>query len=332
MTNYTELGFKKIRAPLKLMKLLNSHWDKNRHNMKAEKWFAGNTYTNHWAAPTYMISVEDSGFRGAGPALKREIWEAAKDTIEEWIGMELKPTSLYGIRVYTEGAVLNPHVDRLPLVSSAIVNVAQDVDEDWPLEVYGHDGRVYNVTMHPGDMVLYESHSLMHGRPFSMKGRYYANIFIHFEPTGRPLHLNSQPLSHQELPPYIRKNTPEEQHWKTQHSAGWDSPAAAAAPIHQVHLAAATGDFQTLTDIEKTEKHLLHLKDKNGWQPIHEAARGGHESILRFLVEKGADVNERTNYGTGGTALYWVQKFHGHNHPAADYLLTLGAVNIEPEL
>ena len=46
----------------------------------------------------------------------------------------------YGIRVYKEGSILAPHVDRLPLVSSAIINVAQDVDEPWPLEVYGHDG------------------------------------------------------------------------------------------------------------------------------------------------------------------------------------------------
>jgi len=41
--------------------------------------------------------------------------------------------------------------------------------------------------MDPGDMVLYESHSLLHGRPFPLKGRYFANIFIHFEPTGHRL-------------------------------------------------------------------------------------------------------------------------------------------------
>jgi prolyl 4-hydroxylase len=35
--------------------------------------------------------------------------------------------------------------------------------------------------MEPGDMVLYESHSVIHGRPFPMKGRFFANIFIHFE-------------------------------------------------------------------------------------------------------------------------------------------------------
>jgi prolyl 4-hydroxylase len=38
----------------------------------------------------------------------------------------------------------------VPLVSSAIVNVAQDVDEDWILEVYDRDGNAVNVTMEPG--------------------------------------------------------------------------------------------------------------------------------------------------------------------------------------
>ena len=33
-------------------------------------------------------------------------------------------------------------------------------------------------------MVLYESHSVVHGRPFPMKGNYFANVFIHFEPIG----------------------------------------------------------------------------------------------------------------------------------------------------
>lgn len=130
---------------------------------KLEKWPTGNVYTNHWAAPTYIVSVEDTSLRGGGSQLKNEIWEAAKSTIEQWTGMEQKPCSQYGIRVYTEGAVLNPHVDRLPLVSSAIVNVAQDLGEPWPLEVYNRDGQAVNVTMEPGDMVLYESHSLIHG-------------------------------------------------------------------------------------------------------------------------------------------------------------------------
>jgi prolyl 4-hydroxylase len=85
-----------------------------------------------------------------GSKLKQKIWDAAKETISDWNGQELTQCSLYGVRVYYEGSVLAPHVDRLPLVSSAIINVAQDVDEPWPLEVIGHDGRAENVTMEPG--------------------------------------------------------------------------------------------------------------------------------------------------------------------------------------
>ena len=50
-------------------------------------------------APTYMVSVENSGLRGGGQKFKNEIWDAVRPTIEAWTGMKLKPTSLYGIRV-----------------------------------------------------------------------------------------------------------------------------------------------------------------------------------------------------------------------------------------
>jgi prolyl 4-hydroxylase len=203
----------------------------------------GNTYTNNWVAPTYMVSVEDSSLRGGGRGLKQHIWDAARDTIQEWTGEELTECSLYGIRIYTEGSVLAPHVDRLPLVSSAIINVAQDVDEPWPLEVIGHDGKAHNVTMEPGDMVLYESHSIIHGRPFPLKGRFYANIFIHFEPTGHSLRHNAQiegegdvhekyreatarrAGGHEvdqagDLPKYIIPGTPEEANWRRRHPTG----------------------------------------------------------------------------------------------------------------
>ena len=94
-----------------------------------------------------MVSVEDTRLRGAGVNIKRKIWNAARDTIQEWTGEELTECSLYGIRVYTEGSILATHVDRMPLVSSAILNVDQDVDEPWPIEVYAHDGKAYNITM-----------------------------------------------------------------------------------------------------------------------------------------------------------------------------------------
>merc|ERR1712084_29174 len=170
--------------------------------MGKEQWFAGNTYTNHWDSPTHMVSVEDTSLRGGGYRLKQKIWDAAHDVIQEWTGEELTQCSLYGIRVYEEGAILATHVDRLPLVSSAIINVDQDVDEPWPIEVIGHDGKAYNVTMEPGDMVLYESHSVLHGRPFPLKGRFFANVFIHFAP-------ENDEQSSDGRPSYVLEGSPE---------------------------------------------------------------------------------------------------------------------------
>jgi len=94
----------------------------------------GNIYVNHWESPTSMISFENKNFRG-GFDVKQQIWDAVKPIIEEWTGKKVVQTSLYGIRLYHDKAVLSPHVDRLPLVSSAIIQVDQDVDEDWPVEV-----------------------------------------------------------------------------------------------------------------------------------------------------------------------------------------------------
>jgi prolyl 4-hydroxylase len=51
MVNYTDTGFKKIRAPKALYDLLRNHWDTNRENMKEEVWAKGNSYVNHWANP-----------------------------------------------------------------------------------------------------------------------------------------------------------------------------------------------------------------------------------------------------------------------------------------
>jgi prolyl 4-hydroxylase len=111
-----------------------------------------------------------------------------------------------------------------------LVNVDQDVDEPWPLEVYGHDGKATNVTMAPGDMVLYESHSVIHGRPFPLKGSYYANVFVHFEPIGSLGRTTSStgevkedPMYDPELdlPPYLVPGSVWEADWRSKNPTGW---------------------------------------------------------------------------------------------------------------
>jgi prolyl 4-hydroxylase len=238
--------------------------------------------------------------KGGGPTLKKAIWDAAITGMEEWTGglAKLRPVSLYGIREYTEGAVLSPHVDRVPLVSSGIVNVAQDVDEDWPLEVYDRNGHAVNITMKPGDMILYESHSLIHGRPFPLKGRYFANVFIHFEPFEGWEDIARDDKTklgdnNGDLPPYILKGSPEEENFRESNPNGWSKYFAEGEgpPVSQY---AADGLLQKIKDLFEIDPRLMWLADENGWKPLHEACRYGHMEVVQFLIDKGAGVNDLT--------------------------------------
>jgi hypothetical protein len=247
-----------------------------------------------------MVSVEDESLLGGGDEIKDKIWHAANDIIQEWTGQESFPTSVYGIRVYKEGAILSTHVDRLPLVSSMIINVDQDVDEDWVLEVIGHDGRAYNVTQKPGDIILYESHSILHGRPFALKGRYYANIFVHFA----PIFAGDYGSAFAD--------------YDLSHTLVEDSHA------EDPSYAAGNGKVSHLKKISEKNPSLLFKVDENLWQPIHEAARGGSFAAIEYLVQEGADINALTLHNF--TVLDLAIASQGGKHPMVQKLRDLGAV------
>lgn len=182
--NYTHAGYAKVSTPPLVQDLLQHVWKEHREDdTTTESWERPNTYLNHWESPTQMLDIS----RYLSPTQQGQLIAAVQSVLEAWTQESLVLTSLYGIRIYQRGAILAPHVDRLPLVTSAILQVDQSVDTDWPLEVIGRDGMAVNLTSLPGEMILYESHSTIHGRPFALQGDYYANVFLHFEPVGHSM-------------------------------------------------------------------------------------------------------------------------------------------------
>ncbi len=190
--NYTKTGYTKTKLPKKAFNLLRQYYDQNLVNEHEEP-IPGEQYgpviiVNKWKSPVYFVDA-----RGLSDHAFDVLSDTVKPIVSEWVGQEVTEASFYGIRVYKNNSVLATHVDLLPLISSVIINVAQDVDEPWPLEVIGHDGKAHNLTMEPGEMLLYESHTILHGRPFPLNGRYFANYFMHYTPVG---HEGRSPTPH----------------------------------------------------------------------------------------------------------------------------------------
>jgi hypothetical protein len=101
---------------------------------------------------------------------------------EAFAGVPLVPSNVYGIRSYRGGNTLEMHLDRSgALIVSSILQIDQDVDEPWPL-VVELDGRRREIVLEPGQMLLYEGATTLHGRPSPLMGRSFANLFVHYRP------------------------------------------------------------------------------------------------------------------------------------------------------
>lgn len=110
------------------------------------------------------------------------------------------------------------------------------------------------------------------------------------------------------------------------------SPAAAHVSKAIGHSAAAFGDVSALKELAVDNKRALHAKDTNGWQPLHEAVRGGHLEAVDFLVKNGANIDAVTNDGSGSSPYNIALNSLHKDHPVAKYLSDLGAKNVGPEL
>ena len=97
-----------------------------------------------------------------------------------------------------------------------------------------------------------------------------------------------------------------------------------------LHQVASNGDLVTTQRLlkGKTPKEmelLVNAQDARGWQPIHEAIRGGHKELVNYLVETcGASLEMRTGRA-GGTPLWWARRVLDPRHSIIAFLVVLGA-------
>ena len=174
---YTKAGFCKSKLPdalfSRIKDFFSANLDKALEENVAGDFIVNDTKTK--ATPSSLVDLTAE--------LRQDIHDNLKNSLEKWSGKELLPTFVYGIRIYHRGAILKCHRDRLAThIIGTIINVSQDVDEDWPLVIYDHQHRRHSILLKPGEVAFYESGSLVHGRPTPLDGDSFANIFCHFKP------------------------------------------------------------------------------------------------------------------------------------------------------
>ena len=119
---------------------------------------------------------------GSRSKVSKLVENLVRPQIEDWMKVKLAHGMLfYGIRRYTRGAKLFSHIDTLPdHLIGVILQVDQKVDQDWPLTLLNHQNEYQEIILKPGQMVFYEGAAIPHGRPYSLNGDYYDNMFVHF--------------------------------------------------------------------------------------------------------------------------------------------------------
>jgi prolyl 4-hydroxylase len=185
---YTRLGYHKYQLSPSLFQTLQSFYQTQGHTLQQETGFAIGNYilSKNDLPPTYVLPIT--------PQIESQIKNQLLEPLEQWSQTKLEWTAIYGIREYKRDSYLKMHVDRYEThIISVIINVEQQVEQDWPLVIIDHYGRTHDIILKPGEVLFYESAKCYHGRPYPLKGDRYANIFAHTRPRNwNPQHFKNR--------------------------------------------------------------------------------------------------------------------------------------------
>lgn len=106
-----------------------------------------------------------------------------KPLIEAHSGLKLHPTYSFA-RIYKKGDVLAPHRDRDACEIFISLNLGQEPDVPWPLNI-GEEDAPFAAMLRPGDVLLYRGPELTHWRD-AYQGERLFQVFLHYVDANGP--------------------------------------------------------------------------------------------------------------------------------------------------
>lgn len=119
------------------------------------------------------------------PSFDTEVESALKADHEAWAEMPLEGVGEGGLWADQRGSYILRHVDRTdPWIISSTLCIDCRLDEPWPVWIEDIGGRVHEIDLAPGELLLYEGARLVHGRPWPLRGDSYLSLSVHYRPVG----------------------------------------------------------------------------------------------------------------------------------------------------
>lgn len=193
--NYTRLGYYKTRLSPELFRKIGLFYHQNKVKSEIETGYAIGNFiiSSDKNPPCYYLQITKE--------MEEELKGELINPLQRWSNCQLEWTATYGIRTYQRGSFLKMHTDRYEThIISVIINVDQDIDEDWSLVLIDNYGREHEIILKPGEIVFYESGRCRHGRPNPLNGNSFSNIFFH----SKPIDWDSKIKNNTEWSEYLR--------------------------------------------------------------------------------------------------------------------------------
>jgi hypothetical protein len=104
----------------------------------------------------------------------------ALSKLEEETDLKLFPTYSYA-RIYNKDCVLQPHIDRPACEISVTINIGHAGSKSWPIFIKDFSGKSHEVSLDPGDGLIYHGCELEHWRERADENVVeQAQMFLHY--------------------------------------------------------------------------------------------------------------------------------------------------------